>query len=83
MSRIRPTSQRAAREIDFIDPITRGPNFGDKSHSYWGAQQYKKSFGSLPPMKDGVFEVILERPLGIVFEEVPIVVRLLFVLVDV
>ncbi len=70
-SRAAPRAVQRTATNDFIDPISRGANFGDPMHSYWGASRYEKLTGKRPPMNEGVYEVILERPLGIVFEEVP------------
>ena len=58
-------------ETDFIKPLVgRQVNFGDEINSYWGAAEFEKTHGVPPPMNDGVYEVMLARPLGIVFEEV-------------
>ena len=67
----RPSSARFAEKTDFIKPLEgRQVNFGDEINSYWGAADFLERFGEPCPMNDGVYEVILKRPLGLVFEEV-------------
>ena len=70
-----PTVRRMASP-DYINPMDASftkydpVNFGDIFNSYWGATAYEKQYGQPPPMAEGVYEIQLERPLGIVFEEV-------------
>mmetsp|Transcript_41634 Transcript_41634/g.96264 ORF Transcript_41634/g.96264 Transcript_41634/m.96264 type:complete len:215 (+) Transcript_41634:150-794(+) len=54
----------------FQEPFERSPNFGDPANNYWGRDAFEAKY-SYPPndMNDGVYEVILRKPLGIVFEE--------------
>ena len=67
----RASSARFAAKTDFIKPLEgRQVNFGDDINSYWGAAAFLETFGEPVPMNDGVYEVILKRPLGLVFEEV-------------
>ena len=67
----RASSARFAAKTDFIKPLEgRQVNFGDDLNSYWGAAAFLETFGEPVPMNDGVYEVILRRPLGLVFEEV-------------
>jgi len=76
LSRWVPTSKTRITRVansnpDYIDPIEvlRTPNFGDPTHSYWGASAYERTYGFAPKIAPGVYEVILGKPLGIVFEE--------------
>ena len=58
---------------DFVDPGDiagfNKQNFGDPLHGYWGLESFELTFGMPLPLKEGVYEVILDKPMGIVFEE--------------
>ena len=70
-ARARPVKyQWLSATDDFIDPVVRGANFGDPLNSYWGAGPHEATFGVKPVMASGCYEVVLDKPLGIVFEEV-------------
>lgn len=71
------THRRVLRAGDFVDPFDSAPdnmrtpeNFGDPFNSYWGIKAFEKQYGTTPKLGEDVYEVLLPKPLGIVFEEI-------------